>query len=78
VRFLGTFLEDPAEVPPRAVRFVADQLGLPPDGLMAAYAASRWRVRHPAEIRERYGYRSFSDPLVALRLSYGRTWVMAM
>jgi TnpA family transposase len=75
VRFLGTFLEDPAEVPPRALRFVADQLGLPSDGLMAAYAASRWRVRHPADIRERYGYLAFSDPRVAFRLN---RWLYAL
>lgn len=75
VRFLGTFLEDPAEVPPRAVRFVADQLGLLPDGLMAAYAASRWRIRHPAEIRERYDYHAFSDPRVGFRLN---RWLYAL
>ncbi len=75
VRFLGTFLEDPADVPPRAVRFVADQVGVVPDGLMAKYAASRWRLRHPAEIRERYGYRPFSDPRVQFRLDH---WLYAL
>ena len=75
VRFLGTFLEEPAHVPPRAVRFVADQIGLVVDGLMAEYAASRWRIRHPAEIRERYGYRPFSDPFVQFRLN---RWLYAL
>lgn len=75
VRFLGTFLENPADVPTRAVRFVADQLGLVPDGLMAEYAASRWRIRHPAEIRERYGYRPFSEPPVQFRLN---RWLYAL
>ena len=75
VRFLGTFLENPADVPPRAVRFVADQIGVVPDGLMAEYAASRWRIRHPAEIRERYGYRLFSDPFVQFRLN---RWLYAL
>ena len=51
------------------VRFVADQVGVVPDGLTAEYAASRWRIRHPDEIRERYGYRPFSDPFVPFRLN---------
>ncbi len=75
VRFLGTFLENPADVPPRAVRFVADQVGVAPDGLMTEYAASRWRIRHPGEIRERYGYRSFPDPFVQFRLN---RWLYAL
>ncbi len=75
VRFLGTFLEEPTDVPPRAVRFVADQLGLAGDGLLREYAASRWRIRHPAEIRDRYGYQPFSDPLVQFRLN---RWLYAL
>ena len=75
VRFLGTFLEEPADVPPRAVRFVADQLGFASDGLLREYAASRWRIRHPAEIRDRYGYQPFSDPLVQFRLN---RWLYAL
>lgn len=42
---------------------------------MAEYAASRWRLRHPAEIRERYGYRPFSDPSVQFRLN---RWLYAL
>ena len=75
VRFLGTFLENPADVPPRAVRYLADQVGVVPDDLLAEYAASRWRWQHPAEIRERYGYRPFSDPLVQFRLN---RWLYAL
>jgi TnpA family transposase len=75
VRFLGTFLEAPADVPPRAVRFIADQIGLATDGMMAEYAASRWRIRHPAEIRERYGYQPFSNPFVQFRLN---RWLYAL
>ena len=55
MRFLDTFLEEPADVPPRAMRFVADQLDIAGDGLLREYAVSRWRIRHPAEIRDRYG-----------------------
>jgi hypothetical protein len=62
-------------VPPRAVCFVADQLGVAADGLMAEYAASEWRWRHAAEIRERYGYRSFSAPSTQFQLN---RWLYAL
>jgi len=68
VRFLGTFLEDPCEVPPRVVRFLGDQIGTPIDSTLDAYRASQWRWRHPVEIRSRYGYRDFSDSAAQWRL----------
>ena len=68
VRFLGTFLEDPCVVPPRVVRFLGDQLSMLIDGTLDAYRVSQWRWRHPIEIRERYGYRDFSDSAAQWRL----------
>jgi len=53
VRQLGTFLEDPAAAPASAVRFAAD--------LMTMYSKSEGRWRHGPRIRERYGYRGFTD-----------------
>lgn len=68
VRFLGTFLENPCEVPLCVVRFLGNQLATPLDGTLETYRTSQWRWRHPIEIRERYGYRDFSDPLAQWRL----------
>lgn len=75
VRFLGTFLEEPDDVPGAAVAFMASQLGIRVDGLLAEYRASRWRTRHPAEIRDRYGYRAFAEPFVQFRLN---RWLYAL
>lgn len=78
VRLLGTFLDDPTEAPPAAVRYAADQLAV--EGgveAMAAYAASEGRWRHGPRIRERYGYRQFTDAGVAFRLNrflYALCW----
>ena len=78
VRLLGAFLDDPAEAPASVVRFVADQLGVAvPADLLATYGASEGRWRHGPRIRERYGYRAFTDPSVAFRLSrflYALCW----
>src|SRR4051794_31558541 len=75
VRFLGTFLEDPTHVPARIVRCLAEQLDLTVDGHMAAYRASGWRWRHPVEIREAYGYRTFDAPGLSFRLT---RWLYAL
>src|SRR5829696_2595694 len=105
VRFLGTFLEDPTDVPVRVVRCLAEQLDLTVDlaeqldltvdlaeqldltvdlaeqldltvdGHMAAYRASGWRWRHPVEIREAYGYRTFDAPGLSFRLT---RWLYAL
>ena len=68
VRFLGTFLEDLCQVPLSVVSFLGDQLHIPVNGTLEAYQASQWRWRHPVEIRERYGYRDFSNSTAQWRL----------
>lgn len=88
VRFLGTFLEDPADVPVGAVGHVVEQLaaaGLVGDVAGAwrglkVYRDAEVRWDHQAEIRSRFGYRDFGDPGVQfglLRWLYGRAWVAA-
>lgn len=70
VRLLGTFLEDPTETPSSAVRFAADQLLIADfSQLMTLYGVSAGRWRHGGRIRERYGYRVFTDFGVAFRLN---------
>ena len=49
--------------------------GVVSGGNARVYAASRWRIRHPAEIRDRCGYQPFSDPLVQFRLN---RWLYAL
>ena len=34
---------------------------------MAECAGSEWRWNHPAEIRDHYGYKAFSEPFVQFR-----------
>ena len=78
LRLLGTFLEDPIKTPASVTRFAADQLSLSePPVLMAAYGASVGRWRHGPRIRERYGYRGFTDFGVGFRLNrflYALCW----
>jgi TnpA family transposase len=68
VRFLGSFLDDPTEAPPGAVKVLAAQLGVAVTGCLDLYAASERRRDHTVEIRERYGYRPFADPAMQWRL----------
>ena len=78
VRLLGTFLDDPMQAPASAVRYAADQLAIEScTETMAAYAASEGRWRHGPRIRERYGYRQFTDTGIAFRLNrflYALCW----
>jgi Domain of unknown function (DUF4158) len=78
VRLLGAFLDDPTEAPASAVRFAADQLSIAVSAdLMTTYGASEGRWRHGSRIRERYGYRAFTDFGIAFRLNrflYALCW----
>jgi hypothetical protein len=75
VRFLGTFLDDLGETPPRVQSFVGKQIDIKPEDKIAAYQASQWRWRHEIEIRERYGYKAFTEPKLQFRLN---RWLYAL
>ena len=75
MRFLGTFLEDPAAVPGAVLHSLSSQLGIADADCVLAYRESEQRWRHTTEIRVRYDYREFTDRGVQFRL--GR-WLCAM
>ena len=79
VRFLGTFLAEPTDVPSDVVAYVAAQLGIRDVDCLAEYGArSNTAWEHAAEIRRIYGYRDFSDAGVSLplvRWLYTRAWL---
>jgi TnpA family transposase len=68
VRFLGTFLDDLTDAPPGAVAVLARQLGIHNSACLVRYASSERRRDHTVEIRERYGYRPFTDVMMQWRL----------
>lgn len=81
VRFLGTFLRDPTDVPQSVVEYVCGQLAVDEPGCLARYN-DRWTTRHEhsLEIRRAYGYRDFTDQpehLRLLRWLYLRSWLTA-
>lgn len=81
LRMLGTFLEDPRQAPASVVRFAANQLSISSAArLMTTYAQSAGRWRHGPRIRERYGYRTYTDFGMAFRLHrflYALCWTGA-
>lgn len=77
VRFLGTFLPDPVDVPAGVVRYIASQLSVDPRCL-EKYGANERRWDHAGEIRRHVGYRDFTDQPGYFRLVrwlYTRAWV---
>jgi TnpA family transposase len=72
VRFLGTFLEDPLEVPAAVLSLLSRQLAIPLADTLDAYGEGRQRQLHMAEIRARYGYRDIADSIVGFRLTRWR------
>lgn len=77
VRFLGTFITDPGEVPATAVRYIAQQLAVEePLAVLGKYRRSQLRWIHAREIRERYGYRDLGgvEAFRLLRWLYARAW----
>ncbi len=80
VRYLGTFLADPTDVPPGVVAHLATQLGITDLACLARYQTRYAHWDHAAEITRRYGYRAFTDhPGYArfVRWLYARAWTGA-
>ena len=78
VRFLGTFVADPAHVPRAVVEHVAAQLGIDDLSALERYWDSQTRWDHQAEIRRRYRYQPFGQApthLPFLRGLFGRAWL---
>lgn len=78
VRFLGTFLENQADVPACVVAYVAADLGLATAPSLERYNSSETRWDHAEAIRQHYGYRQFGSRghfLGFTRWLYARTWV---
>jgi hypothetical protein len=62
VRFLGSFLARPAEVPEIVARRVAEELAVGDPACLADYAQREPTHReHAGEIQREYGYRDFFD-----------------
>jgi TnpA family transposase len=69
VRFLGTFLPDPLEVPWPVVEYLAAQLGVEDVSVAKRYGERLpTQHEHAREIRQAYGYRDVSDPGAAAGL----------
>jgi hypothetical protein len=80
VRFLGTFLADPAAVPSGVVAHVAAQLGIADPTCLDRYRVGGTRWDHADEIKRAYGYRDFGDQpehICLVRWLYARVWVSA-
>jgi TnpA family transposase len=74
VRFLGTFLSRPADVPHVVAVRVAEELSIADAGRLAAYAQREPTHReHAGEIQREYGYSDFSDPSARAELQRGWT-----
>ncbi len=75
VRFLGTFPEDPTDVPLGATGDLARQLGIADPYCLAGYRQGRARWQHAREIRAAFGYREFTDGAARFRLA---RWLYAL
>jgi TnpA family transposase len=78
VRFLGTFLDQPTDVPKSVVAFVARQIHLSPSADLSHYATSERHWPHAREIRDHYGYQDFNSQPEHWRLVrwlYSRVWL---
>jgi hypothetical protein len=66
VRFLGTFLKDPLDVPAAVLDFLAAQLGIADASVVKDYTErTKTPYEHGREIAQERGYRQLMTPLVA-------------
>jgi TnpA family transposase len=77
VRFLGTFLSDPTDVPHNVILSVASQLNIADPTILASYREGQMRYDHVHEIMQEYGYHDFAsqpEHFRFLRWLYIRAW----
>ena len=80
VRFLGTFLDNPIDVPDVVVAHVARQLAITDRTCLRHYGVGGTHWDHVKAIKAAYGYRDFSDQpghFQLIRWLYARAWVSA-
>lgn len=80
VRYLGTFLSNPLEVPAGVVAYVAAQLGLDPACLSDYLERRETRMEHSQDLKSRLGYHDFEQQpwnWRLLRWLYERAWLTA-
>ena len=76
VRYLGTFLTDPLDVPKPVLLIMAKQLSIElSDDITIAYNSDVQRRRHATEIRSYYGYVDITERQVGFRLT---RWLYAL
>ncbi|MDQ6672375.1 MAG: DUF4158 domain-containing protein, partial [Chloroflexota bacterium] len=79
VRFLGTFLVDPRDVPPGAIVYLAGQLDIADPSCLERYLdRPATHHEHTADIRRSFGYRDFSEQPEHFRLVrwlHARAWL---
>jgi Tn3 transposase DDE domain/Domain of unknown function (DUF4158) len=80
VRFLGTFLPNPTEVPASVVTYLATHLDIRDTACLCQYHSRDTQWDHATQIRQVYGYREFHEPRAVFRLVrwlYTRAWLSA-
>lgn len=81
VRFLGTFLSNPIDVPSGVISYLVNQLEIADIDCLTSYSKrARTHWEHIEEIKHDYGYRDFSSQPEHWRLVrwlYERAWVSA-
>lgn len=79
VRFLGTFLTDPTDVPENVVEFIAAQLSINDASCLVDYRKRKQTpYGHVNEIKAHHGYSDFNEPPWRFRLArvlYSRFWI---
>lgn len=74
-RFLGTFLEDPVDVPHSVLHTLVRQLQVTNLDQLSLYRNAEQRWEHTSEIRSRYGFSDWVNPSIGFRLS---RWLYAL
>lgn len=76
VRFLGVFLDDPADVPAEVVDYLAEQLGIEDASALKAYGErENTRLDHVRELRRVLEYTEFAEAEAELRAwADARAW----